>query len=148
MMKRIGVNSVVGIIFIIFSLFWNTLINNLPQGTKLAAYGPRFFPRIVTSSIIIIAILLIIQDMFSKNEKIKFIYEKADALMVIGLIAVMIAYLLVMPIFGYLVSTIAALAAILWLFGLRDIKTFILVSVLFPVLSNVLFHVVLKVNLP
>ncbi len=147
-MKSIGVNSIIGIIFIVFSLFWNTLIDKLPQGTKLAAYGPGFFPRLVAGGIIVVSVLLVIQDLVNKNKKIKFEYEKTDILKVIGLIAVIIVYLLVMPTFGYVISTIAALGITLWLFGLRDIKTFILVSVLFPILSNILFQTVLKVGLP
>ena len=147
-MNKMGVNSIIGMIFIAFSIFWNILIKKLPTGTKLAVYGPKFFPQIVIGGIIIVSILLIIQDIANKDNKIKFEFEKTDVLKVIVLVIVIIGYLLLMPITGYIISTIVALGITLWLFGLRNPRNFILASILFPVLSNILFQTVLKVGLP
>jgi len=148
-MKRVGVNSVVGIILIVFSLFWNTIIDKISLGAiKLVAYGPQFFPKLVTSGIIIISFLLIIQDILNKNEKIKFIYEKSNILRVISFILLNIIYIFVVPLFGYLFTTIVALAITLWIFGLKDIKILILISVFYPLLTNYIFKMLLKVGLP
>jgi putative tricarboxylic transport membrane protein len=147
-MKNIGVNTVVGVIFIAFSLFWNVIINNLPSAKKFVAYGPQFFPRIVVSGIIIISILLIIQDILNKNEKITFAYKKADAIRVIFLVLVVAIYIFVMPIIGYLLSTMVTLAVVLCIFGLRNIKNLILIPVIYTLLSNYIFRALLRVGLP
>lgn len=147
-LKKLGVNSIIGLIFISFSIFWLTMINGLPEGTKLAAYGPKFFPKIITYGIIIVSIALIIQDFISENKTTKFEYEVADVKKVLLLIALMVAYLFLMPIVGYVVTTIIALFLTLLLFGLKNKKSLILISILFPVLSNILFQTFLKVGLP
>lgn len=147
-MKRIGVNSIVGLIFIAASLYWLELIKELPEGTSLSQYGPGFFPQIIVICISIISTMIIIQDLLNKNKKDKFDFEKVSVLRVFWLILLSIIYIGIMPVAGYIYSTIIVLAIAMLLFGLRKKITLLLVMVSFPIAISVVFRLLLKVQLP
>lgn len=148
LLRRVGVDTIIGVVFLLFALYWNTLINGLPAKVRLTRYGAAFFPRIIVFGIIIISIVLIIRDFGNRSEKNKFNLNKCGALKVLLLVTAIIIYSLIMPIVGYMLSTIIVLAFALWLFGLRNKLVLILVSVSFPVMINYFFQVLLRLPLP
>lgn len=148
LLQRVGIDTITGVVFLLFALYWNTLINGLPAKTRLARYGAAFFPRIIVFGIIIISIILIIRDLGSRSKKDEFSLNKRGALKVLLLIIAITIYSLIMTTLGYILSTIIVLAFVLWLFGLRNKLVLILISISFSVMINYFFQVLLQLPLP
>ena len=74
--------------------------------------------------------------------------EGKDLLRVFVLIISIIIYVFVLPIIGYRIATIIFLAASLWIFGLRNKISFVLITGCIPLGVFYLFQILLKVQLP
>ncbi|MDF2520005.1 MAG: hypothetical protein K0R84_633 [Clostridia bacterium] len=147
-MKKVGINSVVGFLFIALSLLWMTQIVKLPKAMAFAGFGAGFFPQLVVILMMIVSVLLIVTDLRDKNKSTTFVIAKENILKLILIVLLAAAYIFILPIAGYVISTIAAVFLLLLLFGLRKKVTIVLTSVLFPLAIYYLFEVALKVLLP
>lgn len=147
-MKKAGVNSIVGLIFIALSMLWLTQIAKLPKANALEGFGPGFFPQIIVVLMLVVAVLLVITDLKDKNKTASFVIDKKSAIKLLLIVLLSAAYIFILSIAGYVISTIASVFFLLLLFGLRKKVTIALTSIIFPLGIYYLFEVALKVLLP
>jgi putative tricarboxylic transport membrane protein len=147
-MKKVGVNTGIGLVFLVLGVFWESLIMELPDAHRFASFGPDFFPEIIVICMIVISVLLIVTDVMNKNKTSTFHIDSQSAVRLFLAILLSALYIFLLPTAGYLATTIPALFLLLLLFGLRKKVTLVLLSVLVPVGLYLLFEVVLKVLLP
>ncbi len=144
-MKKINMDTFTGIFFIAFSLVIFQQISILSPNA--IENGAGFFPTIVASCMMVLAISLTIRSFFDKKA-LKFTFKKRGTIRVALLTALSIGYIVIMPIVGFLISSLLFFAPLLLLFGFKKNVLFFVLSVIVPVVLFVLFKYVLLVPLP
>lgn len=147
-MKNVGVNSVIGLVFLIFSAIWYSLTMSLGAKSGFTAYGPDFFPKLVITCMIVVSVLLILTDLANKNKTTTFAIKGKAAVRVVLILVLAALYIFILPLAGYIIATIVALVLLMLLFGVKKRLALVLTAVLFPIGIYYLFEVVLKVILP
>lgn len=145
---KIGINSIVGLIFLLFSLFVLNVISKLPEGTSLAQSGPGFFPKVIIIIMLIVSVALIIKDLISNKEKSKFEINNDDEIKVVLLIIAIALYIFLLSKIGYVITTAILLIITFWLFGYRNKIKLISLSIATPIIINFVFKALLQVQLP
>ncbi len=144
------VNMIIGIICILFSvailIMASTFTQTLVVDTGL---GTEFFPRMVASGMILLAVLLIgtsLKDTtLSRKTSDVFTKEMHKSLIGMGLI---VLYAVCIPLVGYLVSTVIFCFILLHFFRVHHLITKIAVSLLFSAAIYLIFSKVFLINLP
>lgn len=129
------------IAFILGSLAVIFYAVQFPGGDGL---GPGFFPIIVSAGIIVFAVAELVAaddgDELDLSE-----YELTPAAVILGLL---VAYVLLMPLTGFWVGTMAFMPIMLYYSGVRSIPGIALLSVVFPTLLFYIFNEIFLVRLP
>jgi hypothetical protein len=97
---------------------------------------------------IIVSVLLIVTDLADKKKTTTFVIKGKAAIRVVLILLLAAAYIVALPLAGYIISTIGALILLMLLFGVKKRLPLVLTAVLFPIGIFYLFEVVLKVILP
>jgi len=114
--------------------------------------GPRFFPYLLTISMIVFCIVSIFTDI--RKEKRKEDKDKIDSMSPVAILRILItissivAWLLLVPILGYLITTTLFMMVIMLILKRRNILQVIIISALFTLLSYYVFQQGLNVPLP
>ena len=117
--------------------------------------SPELMPRIIGVVAVIVSVLMLIQAVSSykkaenatddkKSESILSFLDKDK----IVIIAMLVVYLLLLNILGYVISTIILSAAILNYLDKKHIKRNIIFSVIFPLACFIIFNYILQIWLP
>lgn len=104
------------------------------------------FPRMCAIFLLIGVAVTVIQIIVSKKKTVHF--ENLQWWKALLLLAMVLAYTLLLPAVGYLIPTIVLCASIMVLLRYRNWKVICIVSVIAVAVIFVLFKVVLKVPLP
>jgi putative tricarboxylic transport membrane protein len=134
---------VIGVLYLIGSLL-------LPIGTSASPQG-GLFPLLVAIFLIAMSIILILGFLRCNHREVQPIEvfpEGKDRKRVLALACALILYSILLKPFGYLISTIALMAAVSHLLGLRGWVMVALAATLTGVLSYFLFAFILDVPLP
>lgn len=111
--------------------------------------GARLFPKIVSVGMLVSSIAVILQALLKPQPREAYTgEEKREYLRALAVIALCIAYVLVMPFLGFLITSVIFTAAAQVIFGNRNIPSLVLVSILFPVALYAAFRYGLSVLLP
>jgi len=149
--KESKVDLVFGIIIGIFSLLLYFVItpSQVPNVTRLGV-SPRLLPNIIAFLLLILSISQIIGAFKVKDTGDEEVYTiNPIELKLIGKsMLVFIAYFIAINLVGYIISTIAALAVFMLIFGQRNIKKIALVSVGLPIVIYIFFTKALQMILP
>ncbi|WP_435156316.1 tripartite tricarboxylate transporter TctB family protein [Haladaptatus sp. DFWS20] len=105
--------------------------------------GPGFFPIIISAGIIVFAVVDLMVDDDTELEMSNFDFKAAVLVFILLLL-----YLGLMPILGFLVGTIAFLPIILYYSGIRSKITIISISICLPVALFYIFSRFFLVRLP
>lgn len=119
-----------------------------PKGGALL--GPRFFPYIVLSIIIILNLIYIINTLI-ENEKIKWVVEKPAVIRFFFTLTLYFLYINVIESIGFIISTIIFMFILsVFFYGKFDKKliTAGAASIVLPILLYLLFNQVFHVLLP
>ena len=122
---------------------WKVLFSTDPA-------GPGAIPRILCVGFGILGLILLAGGFSVKkadNAEEPFCTVKEMKLTLV-LAIVCLAYIVVLPIIGYLLSTPLLLTAILLTAGVKKPKTIVLISLIGTVVLFLIFYSLLKVNLP
>lgn len=126
--------------FIVASLVIIYFASQFPDGGQV---GPGFFPILICVGIIVFAVADLLVD-----DETKLDFGEHD-LKSAGVVAVLIlAYVGVMPITGFLAGTMAFLPVILYYSGVESKAVILLISVLLPVSLFYVFGRIFLVRLP
>ena len=111
--------------------------------------GPGGIPKILAAGIAGIGVLLIVGSFLLKKEgKGKPFFTRGELLVTVALTAISVAYILLLPVLGYLIATPLLIASILVTLGRRKPLPVILISVVATLVLFLLFYSLLRVNLP
>lgn len=142
--RKIDVDNVksnpLSILFILFSLVVIYYANRFPDGGEL---GAGFFPIMVSVGIIVFAVADVLADDDTELELSD--YDVTPAAIVTVLL---VGYVLLMPITGFLVGTMAFLPIILYYSTVRSKPLIALISVGFPIALFYIFSRIFMVRLP
>ncbi len=109
----------------------------------------RMFPKIVSVGMLVSSVAIILQALLKPQPRGAYTgEEKREYLRVLIVIALCVAYVLVMPFLGFLIASVIFTAAAQIIFGNRNIPVLILVSILFPAALYAAFRYGLSVLLP
>lgn len=142
--RRLDIASVksnpLSILFVLLSLVVIYHASQFPDDGEL---GAGFFPIIVSAGIIVFAIADIVAD--DDTELDMSDYDPTPPVIVAALL---IGYVLVMPLTGFLVGTMVFLPVILYYSNVRSIPMIAGISVIFPILLFYIFSRIFMVRLP
>ncbi|WP_226481097.1 tripartite tricarboxylate transporter TctB family protein [Natrinema amylolyticum] len=128
------------ILFILFSLIVIYSANQFPDRGEL---GAGFFPIILSAAIIVFSIIDIITDDDTELEMST--YDLLPPAIIIGLL---VGYVLLMSVAGFLLATMAILPVVLYYSGVRSKLKIGFISVVFPIVLFYVFSRIFMVRLP
>lgn len=130
-------------------LFWETLKFGGAQGIG-GRLGPSFWPQIILAGIIIICAGLLVQY-FIKREKAtagkKAAFDLSQLRFLIA-VALIVAYLVLLPVLGFIIITPFFMVAFMYLLGEQSTAMIVGVSLSLTAVVVVLFTKVMYVPLP
>lgn len=143
-MKKINSDTIVAICFMALAGFWYYLIKALPNPQPR---GRGFYPTILVIGIFFLATILLIRSLRG-GTKVKIELEKQDAIRVLIALVSLVAYLLLLPVLGYIISTGLLLAILITLFGAKKKLQVAIISIATPGIIYFVFKTIFNVRLP
>ncbi|GAA0236252.1 tripartite tricarboxylate transporter TctB family protein [Haladaptatus pallidirubidus] len=128
------------LVFIVISIAVILFASRFPDNGQV---GPGFFPIIISAGIIVFAIVDLIVDDDTELEMIDFDFKSAALVFVLLLL-----YLGLMPVLGFLIGTMVFLPIVLYYSGIRSKITIISISICLPVALFYIFSRFFLVRLP
>jgi hypothetical protein len=166
-------NVLAGIIWFCVGAFVWWLAGGVPAFTATDNLGGRFFPRLVAGGMMLASFGLLVtglmgveiaggtsrgkgaqpqpspeQDVVEEVPRYLGGRIGPGELRLLGFIVVMAVYTLALPLLGYIVSSVLAFAALIWIAGERRALGVLLGSLIMAGLLYVLFAVVFGMNVP
>jgi hypothetical protein len=167
-------NVIAGLVWLaVGAIFW-WLAAGVPDITATDSLGGRFFPRLVAGAMMVASVGLLVTGLMGieisggtsrgKGEQAPPSPEQEvteeggpaylggrvgpGELRLLGFIAVMTVYTLVLPLLGYIVASVIAFAALIWIAGERRPLGVVLGALGIAALLYILFAVVFGMNVP
>lgn len=138
-----------GFTLILFSIAGYLVANEFGGGEKLGSFGPSFFPKLVLILLAILSISLLIKGIVSlKTDKTKIKFNARKVIRVIIYIILLIIYINLFFITGFIISTIFFLIIGQYLFGTRNWFKIIGISIITPIILYYFFTVLFNIPLP
>lgn len=154
-MKKTVRDMVLNLLFILIGIFIALMIpfqvSGLNQETEM---GPDFFPYIAAGLMVVVNVIALVtnsckyakEKRAGSGENIQ-IFDFKDQLRVILILAIIAGYIFIMPIVGYVASTLVVTNLLLFILGVRKWYQYLLVSG-FAMAIFYVFKYVLYVMLP
>ena len=145
---KIKTNLVSGILMGLFSIF---LLVTMPQQIRVPAFdsgapSPRIIPMICTVLMLVFSVVLIIQSLVFKKEKVvEFDWQKEKPAII--LILALCVYVALIISIGYVLASIIVFCLVLFYCGERKLYMFVY-TIVAAVLIYFLFKKVFLINLP
>jgi len=138
--------KIAGLLALIASMAWFIISFSLAQnnfGGELGL-GPAFYPRLVSCLMMVMSAIYIFQIFKARESPIKLKVPKTSILMMAGVVA----YLLLLSVIGYAVTTFLYVLVSIYMLGKK--KSFADLAAAFLVVLCLygVFHVLLQVPLP
>lgn len=149
-MKTKHVDMITSVILILLMAFFWSESNKVPI-PKFTDVGSAFFPRVVFIITAFLSVLLFLTSLFSKSDKKEPKEELKDILLRWGAFATVVAYVILLPILGYVWATLIFMMALMLLLGKRTAKTLPVYAVVTLVTTfgvQYIFGNVMKLFLP
>jgi putative tricarboxylic transport membrane protein len=158
-------NFVIGSIFLLLSAFYYFSTRDLPPPSKMDNLGAAFFPNLLAAVLAVLSLILIIDSLFlqpaasaedkhgaaikgaERLEEDAFGAEQISYKTLLPTMILSFLYIILLPLFGYLVVTPVFLLALTWLLG-EKWKTNVYASAGLTAALYLLFAVLLGVRLP
>ncbi|WHH61018.1 tripartite tricarboxylate transporter TctB family protein [Petroclostridium sp. X23] len=150
MMKR---DTVLSIFFLLIGFFIWFAIPYQIEDTGITVMGPRFFPKVLSIMLVVVSGLFLVQNILAGKKQGKEKEDKGEIkdikseLNVLILFALMIAYVYLMPIWGFIISTIVVIGAVVYFLGTRKWYMY-LIFIAIVLLVYYVFQELLYVQLP
>ncbi len=140
--SRLGDRIVAGILLALaVGMFAYTL--TFPGTLQPTDPGTAAFPRILAVALGVLALALLLRP-----DEVSLLPERAGAFPMVGIIVLTAVYAAVLPILGFLISTIAYLAGALLLMKVRKPVYLVVVPIIVSITLFALFGLLLEVPLP
>lgn len=136
-----------GIILFAFSIFGFLSANGFSNPNT--SYGPDFFPKLILIALTVLSFALTIKGFFDfKKDDSRPHIDKKMVMLIIAYIILLIVYINLFFMTGFIISTIIFLIIAQYLFGLRKWFTIILVSIIVPFSLYYIFTALFNIPLP
>ena len=141
-------NMIVSFALLAFAGCYAFLIARLPDRNLPNTLGPAFVPWVLAGILVLLSLLLLIGAISSKNDDRKVSLPKKDLWGIVGLLALIAAYIKMMHYFGFVSASILFLALLTWFSGSRKPFGIFIFSVSTTLAVYFLFHNFFNVQLP
>jgi len=135
-----------GILFMSLAGWFLLQAHNFPPPLNAMDVGPAVFPQIIAAAIVLFALALLIQGIKTIPVSKKVSIKRGKYL--IGSIALIIGYALVIPFSGYYIATALYIPVLLYFAGTRKWQVISIITVAFIIFAKAGFEILLKVPLP
>ncbi|SHJ11651.1 Tripartite tricarboxylate transporter TctB family protein [Dethiosulfatibacter aminovorans DSM 17477] len=143
-------DTVIGIAGLIISALYGFGITRLSNPSEIFFAGTTVFPILITIGAIIFSLLLIARGQLAgENAPVLEMDSKVLKMMAI-FTAVFAVYIVIFNKIGFLISTIAMLTSILFIFNVGKSQRVVnlIIGIVFPVLCYVIFAKIFSISLP
>ncbi|MEG1578314.1 MAG: tripartite tricarboxylate transporter TctB family protein [Oscillospiraceae bacterium] len=145
--KLLGIISVVFGLLLAFAIIpWQIDI------VETAAWynQPRFFPYVISGMFAVLGALLFMSGIKKKDKPNQETYtlDLTGGKMVLITLGIVGVYVLALAFLPYIPCTIVGLGILMWIFGQRNLKVVIPVSIVLPIIIYLSFTYLLKLRLP
>lgn len=140
-MSKVNNDVYLSIILILVSIY--AFVQSFSMPTDSAQ-----FPLLISAPLFLMSLILLITSLKKPKEKKESSIEKNKVKKITLTVLVMIGYILIIDLVGYLISSLFLFYSVLLLMGYRKYKTGVIMSVVIVSIIFVMFAVFLKVPLP
>ena len=145
MKKLFSIDVWIGLVLMLFSIWFWALSGSFPDAAKL-------FPRIFLAANFILSAILAGTTLYRNSKdpergQTKGV-EKSDVLLILEAYVFIAVYFICIKLIGFYVSTTVFLLAFMYFLRVRSVKTLVLVTIGMDLFLYLLFGVGLKLNLP
>lgn len=140
-----------GVLLGLFSvLLYIVLIPWQIADVKSAGVTPRFLPEALAVLLLVLSVCLFVNGYGKRNIAVQKNYSFApkETALVIKSLLILSAYIIFLEVVGYLLTTIAALGLLMYMYGQRRVKILLPVTIGLPVAIYLFFTKVLQIVLP
>lgn len=148
-MKKEITDISTGIVLLLLSIIGYVISMDLVDSNSTTKYGPDFFPKLILSLLAISAIILLVNALkrYKKSTE-QLIVNKSAIISVFIFILILIGYIALFFIAGFIISTIIFLFIGQWAFGIRKLPLIITTTLMIPLVSYFIFTYFFKIPLP
>lgn len=148
MFNKVGnmAEIIAGLITLSLGILWLVMSFSLEQnnvGGNLGL-GPGFFPKLVSSFMVILSAFYLVEILRTKKDPIKLLMSKQGALMVLG----GVFYLVFLNIMGYAVTTFLYVLISIYVLDRKKSLIDVVAAILIVACLYGVFHMILRVPLP
>ncbi len=143
-------DTVIGIAGLLISVIYGIAITGLKNPSEQFFAGTTVFPILITIGAIIFSLLIIARGRMD-GENAEVLQLDPKVLKMMGIFtAVFALYIAIFSKIGFLISTIAMLTSLLFIFNIGKSQriTNIIVGIVFPTLCYVIFAKIFSISLP
>lgn len=141
-------NIVAALVLIALGIGYGYLTAGLPKRSLPNTPDPSFFPWIITGSLLLLAVILLVQGLAAPRTRSDEAPGAAPLRAPAVFLAAFVVYVAALPYTGFLVASVPFFAALMALYGERRWPVIAAASLVAPVLLVVLFRNVFQVPLP
>ena len=140
----------VPILLVVFCIWYGSIILELPQGPGAEGpLGPSFVPWVWAALLVVLTLVDIGTDYLGKaQDKAHVAIERKGVFDAFTLCLMLVGLALLMQYVGFTAAVIAFLAVSIRWSGIRSWKVILPYVVIFALVVNYVFHLILKVPLP
>lgn len=141
---------IIGVLLLLFCLYYTLLTNQLPGREIPGMIGVAFMPRLLTTLLASLALLLVIQGLrrWWTRPGMSLPQDPASLLRPALALLTLLAYPVAMAYGGFLITTPIFFGTFMAIAGGRGVRWILLVSLLATVTVYVSFHYLFQVPLP
>lgn len=138
-----------GIVLLLFSIIGYVLAMDLADPKTTVQYGPDFFPKLILLLLMVTSIILFVNAIrkYKKGQE-RVDVDRSVVFAVLTFVFILIGYVALFFIAGFIISTIVFLFIGQWVFGIRKIPLLCITSIVLPIALYFLFSFFFKVPLP
>ena len=139
-------DEVSSVLFVAFAVSVYLVSNNFPSGVG-GTPGPALFPRFIAGGIALLAAIQFVDAVVSRDSTEKSVTR--DDLIRFGIpVALLVGYALVLPLAGFLLTTVSFLVAVMYYSGADDLRVTVPLAFAISVVLQNVFVGFLHVPLP
>jgi|TARA_B110000263_G_scaffold187624_1_gene165302 putative tricarboxylic transport membrane protein len=141
-------NLIAGTILTTLGILYGILTIGLPNLSVPGTPGPTLFPWLITTGWLVLSLALLFSGVLGVRNKPKETRKsnisKKSGIAVIGFLA----YLILLPFMGFMLSSIFFFAGLMWMYGERHKIKIALTSIVIPIVIFYFFTAGLSIPLP
>ena len=138
----------VGIGFVLLGIICFYSATQWPMSFASDPAGPGAIPKILSAGLVVLGLILAIGGFLTKKKPEEKLVTRQELVLTLIMTGICVAYIILLPIIGYVIATPLLIAAILFTVGSRKWTTLVFVSLGASLVLFVLFYSLLRVNLP